>query len=118
MSIWDVLSHTPNRIKNGDTGDIACDHYHRMEEDVAIMKQLGLKAYGFFVSWPRLLPKGTGDVNGAGVAFYDRLIDALLKAGIEPFMTLYHWDLPQSLLGRGGWENPDSALWFLRNSPL
>lgn len=111
-SIWDVLSHTPNKIKNGDTGDTACDHYHRVEEDVAVMKQLGLKAYRFSVSWPRLLPKGTGDINEVGVAFYNRLIDALLEAGIEPFMTLYHWDLPQSLQERGGWANPDSVQWF------
>lgn len=111
-SIWDTFSHTPGRIKNADTGDTACDHYHRFREDVALMAQLGLKAYRFSVSWSRLLPEGTGKVNEAGVRFYSDLIDALLERGITPFMTLYHWDLPQALLDRGGWANRESIGWF------
>lgn len=103
-SIWDAYAHTPGTIANGDTGDIANDHYHRYAEDVALMKSLGVGAYRFSIAWPRILPGGTGAVNDAGVGFYDRLVDALLEAGIEPFATLYHWDLPQSLQENwGGW---------------
>lgn len=102
-SIWDRFSHTPGKVEQGDTGDIACDHYHRWAEDVALMKDLGLKAYRFSISWPRILPAGRGKVNPAGIAFYSRLVDALLEAGIEPFVTLYHWDLPQVLQEAGGW---------------
>jgi beta-glucosidase len=105
-SIWDRFSHTPGKIVNGDTGDAACDHYHRYREDVAIMRELGLKAYRFSVAWPRILPQGTGQVNEAGLAFYDRLVDALLEARITPFATLYHWDLPQALQDQqGGWAS-------------
>jgi len=102
-SIWDRFSHTPGKISGGDTGDIACDHYHRFREDVAIMRTLGLKAYRFSVSWPRVLPQGRGESNPKGLDFYSRLVDALLEAGIEPFLTLYHWDLPQALQDKGGW---------------
>lgn len=102
-SIWDRFSHTPGKVDNGDTGDIACDHYHRWREDVALMKELGLKAYRFSVAWPRLLPEGRGKLNQAGIDFYDHLVDALLEAKIEPYLTLYHWDLPQSLQDEGGW---------------
>lgn len=110
--IWQHFSHTPGKVANGDTGDVACDHYHRFRDDVALMKNLGLHAYRFSVSWPRVLPEGTGKVNPAGLSFYDQLVDELLEAGIIPFVTLYHWDLPQVLQDRGGWENPDSIEWF------
>lgn len=102
-SIWDRFAHTPGKIANGDTGDVACDHYHRWPEDVALMKELGLNAYRFSISWPRILPSGRGAVNPAGLDFYGRLVDALLEAGITPFVTLYHWDLPQTLQDQGGW---------------
>jgi beta-glucosidase len=102
-SIWDRFCHTSGKIAHGDTGDIACDHFHRWQEDVRFMKELGLKAYRFSISWPRLLPKGSGEANRAGLDFYNHLIDALLNAGIEPFATLYHWDLPQQLQEKGGW---------------
>jgi beta-glucosidase len=102
-SIWDRFSHTPGKVERGDTGDVACDHYHRWREDVALMKELELKAYRFSVAWPRVLPAGRGKINQAGVDFYDHLVDALLEAGIEPTVTLYHWDLPQILQDEGGW---------------
>ena len=102
-SIWDRFSHTPGKIKNGETGDVACDHYHRWLQDVALMKELGLKAYRFSIAWTRVLPNGRGVVNQAGLDFYNRLVDALLKANIEPYITLYHWDLPQRLQDEGGW---------------
>lgn len=102
-SIWDRFSHTPGKVENGDTGDVACDHYHRWRDDVALMKKLGLKAYRFSIAWPRILPDGRGDVNQAGIDFYSQLVDALLDAGIMPYATLYHWDLPQALQDEGGW---------------
>ena len=111
-SIWDTYSHQPGRIANGDTGDVACDHYHRYREDVGLMRELGIKAYRFSVSWPRVMPAGRGAANEAGLSFYDRLIDALIAAGIEPWLCLYHWDLPQGLEDLGGWTNRDSAQWF------
>ncbi len=111
-SIWDTFSHTPGNTANGDTGDVACDHYHRVSEDVALMGRLGLDAYRFSVAWPRIHPDGVGAVNPLGVAFYDRLVDELLAAGIRPVVTLYHWDLPQALDDRGGWLNRDVAQWF------
>ncbi len=111
-SIWHRFVRTPGLVKNGDTGDIACDHYRRMEEDVAMMKRLGLTAYRFSIAWARVLPQGRGAVNPAGLAFYERLVDALLEAGIQPMATLYHWDLPVALDDRGGWLNPDVADWF------
>ena len=113
-SIWDRFSHTPGKTHNGDTGDVADDHYHRWPEDVEIMRSLGLRAYRFSVAWPRIIPDGVGPVNEAGLGFYDRLVDGLLGAGIEPFVTLYHWDLPQVLQDRGGWPNRDSVGWFAR----
>ncbi len=106
-SIWDRFSHTPGKILDGSTGDVACDHYHRWREDIGLMKELGLKAYRFSLAWPRLLPNGRGPVNQAGLDFYSRLVDGLLAAGITPFATLYHWDLPQTLQDAGGW--PDRA---------
>jgi beta-glucosidase len=108
-SIWDTFSRIPGAIDNGDTGDVACDHYHRWPEDIALMRQLGVPAYRFSVAWPRVIPDGTGAVNPAGLAFYDRLVDALLEAGIRPMVTLYHWDLPQSLQDRGGWPERATA---------
>lgn len=106
-SIWDAFSRRPGAIATGETGDVSCDHYHRWREDVALMAELGLDAYRFSISWPRVLPLGTGRPNEPGVAFYDRLIDALLERGIQPFVTLYHWDLPQALQERGGWASAD-----------
>jgi beta-glucosidase len=104
-SIWDRFSHTPGNIKNSDTGDIACDHYHLYKRDVALMRELGVQAYWFSISWPRVLPKGKGDINRVGLEFYNRLVDELLEAGIEPWVCLYHWDLPQALQDEGGWVN-------------
>ena len=111
-SIWDAFCRKRGRVANDDTGDVACDHYHRYADDVALMKTLGLAAYRFSVAWPRVLPRGRGAVNEAGLDFYDRLIDTLLKTGIEPWLCLYHWDLPQSLDELGGWQNRDMAGWF------
>jgi beta-glucosidase len=111
-SIWDTRSHIPGRVANSDNGDVACDHYHRYAEDVGLMKQIGVDAYRFSVAWPRVLPRGRGAVNEPGLAFYDRLIDKLLEAGIEPWLCLYHWDLPQALQDFGGWPNRDSVGWF------
>jgi beta-glucosidase len=111
-SIWHRFSHTPGRTANGETGDIACDHYNRYETDVELMQSLGLNAYRFSIAWGRIFPRGTGKVNSAGLDFYDRLIDRLLAANITPSVTLYHWDLPAALDDRGGWLNPDIAQWF------
>lgn len=108
-SIWDTFCHTPGRVAGGDTGDVACDHYHRYREDVALLRDLGLGAYRFSVAWPRVQPNGSGPANPAGLAFYDRLVDELLAAGIEPWTTLYHWDLPQALEDDGGWTNRATA---------
>jgi beta-glucosidase len=111
-SIWHRFVHTPGLVRNGDTGDVACDHYRRFESDIALMKRLGLTSYRFSVSWSRVLPAGVGAVNAAGLGFYERLVDALLRADIEPMITLYHWDLPAALDDRGGWLNRDAANWF------
>ena len=108
-SIWDVFSHTPGRTWNGDTGDVAADHYHRWESDLDLMAGLGIEAYRFSISWPRVQPGGRGGLNRAGVAFYARLVDGLLARGIMPIATLYHWDLPQELEEAGGWPNRDTA---------
>jgi beta-glucosidase len=102
-SIWDTFSQTPGKVHNGDTGNVAADHYHRWRDDVALMQSLNLNAYRFSVSWPRIFPMGRGTLNEKGVDFYDQLVDELLKAGITPFLTLYHWDLPQALQDEGGW---------------
>ncbi|MFL5385149.1 MAG: GH1 family beta-glucosidase [Longimicrobiaceae bacterium] len=111
-SIWQRFSHSPGRTHEGQTGDVACDHYRRYRDDVRLMAELGLNAYRFSISWSRLLPEGTGRVNEAGLGFYDRLVDALLEHGIRPNATLYHWDLPAALDDRGGWLNRDVADWF------
>jgi beta-glucosidase len=111
-SIWDTFSHTPGAVLGGDTGDVAADHYHRVAEDVALMKDLGLQAYRFSVAWPRIQPTGTGEPNAEGLAFYSDLVDRLLAAGIKPVVTLYHWDLPQALEDAGGWSNRETAYRF------
>ena len=111
-SIWDTFSHQPGRIADGSSGDVACDHYHRWPEDVRLMAELGLTGYRFSVAWPRIQPDGTGPANPAGIAFYDRLIDALLERGISPMLTLFHWDLPQPLQDAGGWLNRDTTARF------
>jgi beta-glucosidase len=111
-SIWHRFSRTPGRVRDGDTGDVACDHYNRWRDDVTLMRALGLRAYRFSVSWSRVLPAGRGAVNEKGLDFYRRLVDALHEAGIRPMATLYHWDLPAALDDRGGWTNPDVAGWF------
>ena len=112
VSIWDVYSHRDGMTKDGDTGDVACDHYHRYKEDVALMKKLGIKAYRFSISWTRILPDGTGKINEKGIDFYNRLIDELLAADITPYITLFHWDYPQALYYKGGWLNAESPDWF------
>jgi beta-glucosidase len=111
-SIWDRFCRVPGAIQNGDTGDVACDHYHRWRDDVENMRDLGLSAYRFSISWPRVFPNGSGRLNQRGVDFYEGLVDALLAAGIEPCITLYHWDLPQGLQDHGGWVKRDTACWF------
>lgn len=111
-SIWDTFGHTPGKVWRDIPGDTACDHYHRYRDDVELMRNLGLDVYRFSISWPRVLPQGTGRVNASGLDFYDRLVDEVLAAGIEPSATLFHWDLPQALEDRGGWPNRDSIEWF------
>jgi beta-glucosidase len=118
MSIWDTFSHTPGRVLNGDTGDVACDSYHRYKEDIALMKELGIQAYRFSVSWPRVIPGGTGEVNRKGLEFYHNFVDELIANGIEPFCTLYHWDLPQALQDKGGWDNRETIDAFVEYSEL
>jgi len=112
-SIWDRFSHTPGKILGGDTGDVTCDHYHRWPEDIALMSDLGLNAYRFSIAWPRILPNGRGQVNPIGLDFYSRLVDGLLEAGITPFATLYHWNLPQALQDEGGWPVRSTAEAFV-----
>jgi beta-glucosidase len=112
VSNWHRFSHTPGMVANGDTGDVACDHYNRFAGDIALMREIGLTGYRFSIAWGRVLPQGTGQVNEKGLDFYRRLVDGLLEAGIEPFATLYHWDLPAALDDRGGWLNRDAADWF------
>ena len=111
-SIWDRFSHTPGKIKNGDTGDTACDSYHRWREDIALMKAMNMNSYRFSIAWPRVQPAGSGAANAKGMDYYSRLVDALLEAHIRPFVTLFHWDLPQALEDAGGWPNRDTASRF------
>src|SRR5262245_23817130 len=109
-SIWDTFSHTPGKVVNDATGDVSTDHYHRYKEDVQLMKALGVKTYRFSIAWPRVFPQGTGAANPKGLDFYNRLVDELLANGIQPFATLYHWDLPQPLQDNaGGWESRDTS---------
>jgi len=117
-SIWDRFAHTPGTIDDGTTGDVACDHVRRYREDVDLMSRLGLDAYRLSIAWPRVLPRGTGAANEVGLAFYDRLVDALLEAGIRPFVTLYHWDLPQVLQDRGGWPARETVDAFCEYTEL
>ena len=117
-SIWDTFSHTPGKTWNGDTGDVADDHYHRLEADLDLMKSLGLEAYRFSIAWPRIQPTGSGPVNQAGLDFYGRLVDGLLERDITPIATLYHWDLPQTLEDAGGWVNRDTAYRFAEYAAL
>jgi beta-glucosidase len=114
LSIWDTFSHTPGKVVNGDNGDVACDSYHRYEEDITIMKELGIDTYRFSVSWPRIFPNGTGDINPKGLEFYHKFVDKLIENGIEPMCTLYHWDLPQALQDKGGWENRETIDAFVQ----
>ena len=111
LSVWDVYGQK-GKVANAETGDPACDHYHRYPEDIALMRRLGVQAYRFSIAWPRILPHGRGTPNEPGLAFYDRMIDAILAAGIEPWLCLYHWDLPQALDERGGWSNREAVKWF------
>jgi beta-glucosidase len=111
-NIWHRFAHTPGKTRQGMTGDVACDHYRRWREDVGQMRALGLAAYRFSVAWGRVFPEGTGRVNNAGLAFYDRLVDGLLEAGITPMLTLFHWDLPSALEDKGGWRHADMPKWF------
>ncbi|MCB0056706.1 MAG: beta-glucosidase [Caldilineaceae bacterium] len=112
-SIWDRFAHTPGKIMDQSSGDVACDHYQRWPQDIALMKELGLHAYRFSIAWPRILPQGSGAVNQAGIGFYSRLVDGLLEAGIVPFVTLYHWDMPQALQDKGGWPQRSTAEAFV-----
>ncbi|BCB79041.1 hypothetical protein Pflav_054510 [Phytohabitans flavus] len=118
LSIWDTFSHEPGRISDGSTGDVACDHFHRYAEDVDLMAGLGIDAYRFSVAWPRIQPDGTGPANATGLDFYDRLVDALLGKGIDPVVTLFHWDLPQALQDKGGWLSRDTAFRFAEYAGL
>lgn len=111
-SIWDTFAHTPGNVFHGDTGDIACDQYHRLDADFDLLVKLGIPAYRFSVAWPRIIPTGRGAVNQAGLEYYRRLVDGLLARGITPMLTLYHWDLPQALQDEGGWTNRQSAFAF------
>ena len=111
-SVWDMFCRKQGAIWRSQNGDIACDHYHRYQQDISLMKQLGIGAYRFSVSWPRVLPEGVGAINPKGLEFYDRLVDSMLQAGIEPWLTLFHWDYPLALYHRGGWLNRDSSAWF------
>ncbi|MEO3791970.1 GH1 family beta-glucosidase [Nonomuraea sp. B10E15] len=117
-SIWDTFSHTPGLVAGGDTGDVACDHYHRLEEDLDLLGALGVGAYRFSISWPRVQPGGSGPVNAPGMDFYSRLVDGLLARNIAPVATLYHWDLPQELEDAGGWPHRDTAMRFAEYARL
>ncbi len=117
-SVWDTFCREPGRVKGGDTGDVACDHYHRYAEDVGLLRDLGVDTYRFSFAWPRIQPDGIGPANAAGLAFYDRLVDALLEAGVAPCPTLFHWDTPQALQDRGGWLARDIADRFAEYAAL
>lgn len=118
MSIWDTFARTPGRVLNGDTGNVACDSYHRYKDDVALLKELGVSMYRFSVAWPRIIPDGDGEVNQAGLDYYHKLVDELVANGIEPLCTLYHWDLPQALHDKGGWKNRKTIDAFVRYAEI
>jgi len=111
-SVWDMFCRKDGAVYSGHTGDTACDHYHRFRDDVLMMKEMGLQAYRLSIAWPRIIPGGTGAINDKGIAFYDKLIDAILDAGITPWVTLFHWDYPHELFCRGGWLSDESPYWF------
>jgi beta-glucosidase len=117
-SIWDTFSHTPGKVYRGDTGDIACDQYHRLEEDLDLMVDLGIQAYRFSVAWPRIQPEGSGPANQKGLDYYRRLVDGLRSRSIEPALTLYHWDLPQALEDRGGWTSRETSERFAEHAGI
>ena len=117
-SVWDQMVRWPGKVRGGSTGESACDHYHRVDEDLDLIQRIGLGAYRFSISWPRVVPNGVGPPNERGLAFYDRLIDGLLTRGIEPWVTLFHWDFPLALQQRGGWLNPSSPKWFAEYTEL
>lgn len=118
LSVWDMMCKREGAIRNGDKGDVACDHYHLYQKDIDMLAELGVGAYRFSLSWPRLLPEGRGRVNQAGLDFYNRLIDAILAKGIEPYVTIFHWDYPYALFQQGGWLNPDCTAWFAEYTEL
>lgn len=118
LSIWDTYCMEKNKIFGSHTGNIACDHYHKYRDDIKLMKTMGIKAYRFSLSWPRILPNGIGEINEKGIEFYNNLIDALIENGIEPYITLFHWDYPRELYKMGGWLNPDSPKWFAEYAQL
>jgi beta-glucosidase len=118
LSIWDTFSHTPGNVFNGDNGDVACDSYHLYEEDIALMKELGIDVYRFSAAWPRIFPNGKGEVNQKGIEFYHRFVDKLIENGIEPMCTLYHWDLPQALQDQGGWNRRETIEAFVAYAEL
>ncbi|NPV86498.1 MAG: beta-glucosidase [Anaerolineae bacterium] len=116
LSVWDAFCQQPQKIFGGHSGEVACDTYHRFSDDIRLMKAIGLQAYRFSISWPRVLPKGVGQLNQKGIDFYSRLVDELLSAGITPYVTLFHWDYPYELYLAGGWLNPNSPDWFAEYS--
>lgn len=118
LSVWDVFCKQPGKVYGGHTGDVACDHYYRYKEDIQMMKEMGVKAYRFSISWPRVMPNGIDQINEKGLEFYSNLVDELIENGIEPYLTLFHWDLPYELHKKGGWMNPDSPIWFEKYAAL
>ena len=114
LNVWDVFSHEPKKIKDGSNSDVACDHYHLFRDDVRLMRSLGINSYRFSISWARIFPDGVGRINEDGVRFYSELIDELINAGIEPYITLFHWDYPYALHRKGGWLNDESVKWLNR----
>ncbi len=112
-NIWDIFSHQSGKIKDGTNVDIACDHYHRYKEDIELMEKIGIKAYRFSIDWSRVLPNGTGEINQKGLNYYSNLVDTLLEHNIEPYVTLYHWELPYELYKKGGWMNSEIVDWFV-----
>ena len=117
LSVWDTFCRQENAVWEWNNGDVACDHYHRWRDDLRLMRDIGVHAYRLSLSWPRIIPDGTGKANAKGLAFYDRIFDEMLKLGIEPWVTLFHWDYPYELFCKGGWLNRDSVEWFNQYAP-